>query len=359
MIGNDDALNSQDVNKWYGSIEALHRVNLIWERGKITSILGPSGSGKTTLGEIFAGLVRPDQGKIFMGREDVTSWKPDRRKVALMPQEWELFPHMTALENIGFGLWASGVPKRTRDERSRALLLTVGLADREQAFPQELSGGQQQRIALARALAAPNPFIVLDEPFSSIDQDTRGLLRNLLIAESHQRRGILLITHDRADALMLSDTIHCLTCGRLVMSGTPKQVYSAPVSLQAALLTGAASLIPLACNKTFSDAAVRIDRDSRRAPLPLMRSQPSPQLEYNEHACAIVRPEWLQIAKDGEFHLLGKVSSSSYSGGYYVVTFQDASSVQYQAYLNQDIQIGTYVPLCIKEGIELPVVLNN
>jgi ABC-type Fe3+/spermidine/putrescine transport system ATPase subunit len=326
-------LNSQDISKRYGSLEALHRVNLFWERGKITSILGPSGSGKTTLGEVFVGLVRPDEGKILAGGEDITSWRPDRRRISLLPQEWELFPHLTALENVSFGLWASGVAKNARDERARSLLFTVGLADREQSFPQELSGGQQQRVALARALAAPSPFVVLDEPFSSVDQDTRGLLRELLMAESRQGRGILLITHDRSDALVLSQTIHCLISGQLIMSGSPKQVYSEPVSLQAALLTGAAFLVPLSNAQELVNASSETSRTIHRAPIPLRPSHSSTQVEFGRKAFAVARPEWLQVANNEDFHLLGWVSSSSYSGAYYVVTLKGDSNGRYQIYL--------------------------
>jgi ABC-type Fe3+/spermidine/putrescine transport system ATPase subunit len=358
-VARHDALTSQGISKHYGSLQALQDVNLIWESGKITSILGPSGSGKTTLGEIFAGLVRPDEGRIMIGHEDTTDWKPNRRKISLMPQEWELFQHLTVLENVGFGLWASGVARKARDERARALLLTLGLADREQAFPQELSGGQQQRVALARALAAPNPLVVLDEPFSSVDQDTRGLLRILLTEESRQGRGILLITHDRADALMLSNTIHCLISGRLVMSGTPQQLYCTPVSLQAALLTGAAFLVPLSSNGITMTSSTGIAAGLRQIQLPLRRSRSSQELQFDDGASAIVRPEWLEIARNGEFHLAGNVNSSSYSGGYYVVTLKGVSNAFYQAHLDQDIPIGTSVPLCVKQGIELPVISNN
>lgn len=358
-MARQDALASQGISKHYGTLQALDQVNLIWEAGAITSILGPSGSGKTTLGEIFAGLVRPDEGRILIGREDITSWKPNRRKISLMPQEWELFPNMTVLENVGFGLWASGVARKARDKRARELLFTVGLADRERAFPHELSGGQQQRVALARALAAPNPFVVLDEPFSSVDQNTRGLLRALLTEESRQGRGILIITHDRTDALVLSNTIHCLISGRLIMSGTPQQLYRTPVSLQAALLSGAAFLVPLSSNGNTGTSSAGITADMRQIRLPLNQPRSSPEQRLDNGASAIIRPEWLEIARNEEFHFVGNVKSSSYCGEYYVVTLQGVSDGFYEANLDRDIPLGTSVPLCVKQGIELPVISNN
>ena len=356
---NHQAIHSENIGKCYGSIEALHRVSLNWERGKVTSILGPSGSGKTTLGEIFAGLVRPDEGQILAGGEDITTWKPDRRRISLLPQEWELFPHLTVLQNVGFGLWASGVARKSRDVRARALLLAVGLTDREHALPQELSGGQQQRVALARALAAPNPFVVLDEPFSSVDQDTRGLMRDLLSEEARQGRGILLITHDRSDALMLSNTIHCLSCGKLIMSGSPKKVYSEPVSLQAALLTGSAFLVPLFRNGKYETGSAESDGEIRRVRLPLLRSKLPLHAQSDRMDYAVARPEWLQVSQTDEFHLKGKVSSSCYSGGHYVVTLNGDHNSPYQAYVDRDIPVGTVVPFSIKRGIELPVISIN
>lgn len=269
-----------------------------------------------------------------------------------MPQEWELFPHLTALENVGFGLWASGVGKRDLNKRASDLLEVIGLAERKDALPQELSGGQQQRVALARALATPSPFVVLDEPLTSVDQDTRKSLRNYLLEESHRDRGILLITHDRGDALMLSQTIHCFLEGQLIMTGSPQDVYYAPVSLSAAMLTGEAFLIPLTVGGCFDETPPSRRGDVQRQPLPL-RETPG---ERSENWFAIARPEWLRVTHNGQYHLLGQVSSSRYLGRQFLVTLTDGPNAAYQAYSDCEFPRGASVRLSIKQGIQLPVV---
>ena|GEM_PF-544265 len=342
------------VSKFFGSVGALHRVSLTWEPGKITSLLGPSGSGKTTLGEIIAGLVTPDEGEIIMDGQDITRMNPSRRKIPLMPQEWELFPHLTALENVSFGLWAAGVDRRVRSKRAMDLLRVCGLAGREYAFARELSGGQQQRVALARALATPSPFVILDEPFTSVDQDRRSGLRDLLAEEARRGRAILLITHDRTDALMLSQTIHCLLGGRLIMSGTPQETYEEPSSLQAALLTGEAFIVPMRPKPSEGD--LELPSGLRRADLPLKKAAGDRiQLDATK-SCALGRPEWLTVASDGIYHLAGHVVSMRYTGSHYLVNLQDVDGVCYQAYIDSPPPMGAVVPLCVKKGIELPVV---
>lgn len=340
------SIESRSVSKQYGSISAVERVSLKWLPGNVTALLGPSGSGKTTLGEMFTGLVRPDEGKILIGSVDVTSLKPNLRGISLMPQEWELFPHLTILENVAFGLWASGADRKAQYARARSLLSAMGLLDREQALPRELSGGQQQRVALARALAAPCSFVVLDEPFSNVDNDTRRLLRNLLTEESRSGRGILLITHDRGDALALSDTMHCLANGRLIMSGSPDEVYSKPISLEAALLTGPAFLIPLSPEVTFESdvGSFQVSDALRRFP----RSTSTNACD----AVAIARPEWFRLSENGISGLRGNVVSSDFLGREYLITIKGPLGEQFQVYSERNVPRGEPVTINPKNDLE-------
>jgi iron(III) transport system ATP-binding protein len=352
-------IESRSASKRYGSISAVEQVSLKWSRGRITALLGPSGSGKTTLGEIFTGLIRPDEGRILVGSDDVTSWTPNRRGISLMPQEWELFPHLTILENVTFGLWASGATRAVQYARAKSLLSAVGLLDREEALPRELSGGQQQRVALARALAAPNAFVVLDEPFSSVDNDTRRLLRDLLSEESRSGRGILLITHDRADALALSSMIHCLANGRLVMSGSPNEVYSKPISLEAALLTGPAFLIPLSSELNSASNVGALETSDGLKRLPKSTSTITGTSVGSNDSFAIARPEWFRLSEDGISGLHGNVISSDYLGREYLITIKGTLSAPFLVYSERSVPLGETVSITLKNESEHSMIVPH
>lgn len=268
-----------------------------------------------------------------------------------MPQEWELFPHLTILENVAFGLWASGADRTAQYARARSLLSAIGLVDRERALPKELSGGQQQRVALARALAAPSAFVVLDEPFSSIDSDTRRLLRNVLRDESRSGRGILLITHDRTDALALSDTIHCLANGRLIMSGSPDEVYSKPLSLEAALLTGPAFLIPLSSALNSPSKLGSFEACNALKGLPRSTSTIFETSGVTSDSFAIARPEWFRLSENGRSGLFGRVISSDFLGREYLITIKGALGEEFQVYSESDVPLGATVSITPKNEV--------
>lgn len=233
------------LTKSYGRLKALDDVSLWIRPGELTAVLGPSGSGKSTLGEVLAGTLRPDRGLVRVDGADVTLWPAHRRGIPLAPQEWDLFPHLTAAENIAFSLRARGVAWAEQREISAAMLARVGLAGRGHALPHQLSGGQQQRVAVARTLAMRSRYAVLDEPFANVDKDTRALLGGLLREEVQVGKGIVFVTHDQSDGLSLADRVIGLVDGVVVANGTPADVYAAPASLAAARLTGDAFLVPL------------------------------------------------------------------------------------------------------------------
>lgn len=217
--------------------------------GELLALVGPSGSGKSTLLRLVAGLVRPAQGRIECGS---TCWfdsardlhlSPQQRRVGFVPQNYGLFPHMTALGNVMAGLHP--VPAREREARARRWLSRVHLAGLEQRRPAQLSGGEQQRVALARALVREPSILLLDEPFSAVDQVTRQTL-HLELAELKQELGIpvVLVTHDLDEALLLADQMTLLAAGRTLQSGRPQAVMAAPVNAEAARLLGMRNLLP-------------------------------------------------------------------------------------------------------------------
>ena len=213
--------------------------------GEVVAILGPNGAGKTTLLRTIAGLVPLDAGVITLdGRvlDDPARGvlvPPEERPLGVVFQDYLLFPHLDAADNVAFGLCCRGVPRREARRRAATWLARVGLAGHERTRPGRLSGGQQQRVALARALAIEPRVLLLDEPLSALDVETRGDLRRTLRALLDGFAGIrLLVTHDPLEARALADRLVILESGRVVQSGTPDEVTARPRSAFASRLAG-------------------------------------------------------------------------------------------------------------------------
>jgi sulfate transport system ATP-binding protein len=226
---------AREVTKRFGRFVALDRVNVEVPAGALVALLGPSGSGKTTLLRIIAGLEAPDAGTIELLGEDVTGQGVRERRVGFVFQHYALFRHLTAFENVAFGLRVR--PKATRPPESKlrarvhdllSLVRLDGLADR---YPNQLSGGQRQRVALARALAIEPRVLLLDEPFGALDARVRQELRQEL-RRLHDELGVtgVLVTHDQEEALEVADRIVVLNQGRVEQAGAPDELYDRPAS---------------------------------------------------------------------------------------------------------------------------------
>ncbi len=235
------------VWKRFGSVEALRGVSLTVREGELFTLLGPSGCGKTTLLRIVAGLLEPDQGRIFFDGDDVTGVPPHKRNVGMVFQDLALFPHMTVYDNVAYGLRVRRVPEGEVRRRVREILELVRLDPGEFASrrPGQLSGGQQQRVALARALVIEPRVLLLDEPFSHLDYK----IRQELMAEFkklQKRLGIttIYVTHDQTEAMLLSDRIAVMNAGRVEQVGRPDEVYEKPRTLFVASFFGDANILP-------------------------------------------------------------------------------------------------------------------
>ncbi|MEX5636785.1 ABC transporter ATP-binding protein [Parafrankia sp. FMc2] len=241
------ALTVSQVTKSFGATTALAGVDLRVPDGTVTAVLGPSGCGKTTLLRLVAGFGDPDGGTIDFGGERVfgpgRSLPAQRRRVGYVPQEGALFPHADVTANIGFGLPRA---ERRAGRRAAELLDLVGLdASLAHRFPHQLSGGQQQRVALARALAPRPSLVLLDEPFSSLDAALRlSTARAVVEALRINRTTALLVTHDQNEALSLADQAAVMSAGRIIQTGSPQEIYSAPGSPVVAAFVGAAVFVP-------------------------------------------------------------------------------------------------------------------
>lgn len=199
----------QGVSKSFGAIRALEDVSFTARPGEFVALIGPSGCGKTTLLKIIAGLVVPEAGRIEIGGTRVTGPGPDR---ALVFQDFALMPWGTVLRNVAFGLELRGTGRREREEVARRIITRVGLAGFEDHYPHQLSGGMQQRVGVSRALAVSPKILLMDEPFASVDEQTRRLLQDdLLGLWAEDRKTILLVTHSMDEAIYLSDRVVVLS----------------------------------------------------------------------------------------------------------------------------------------------------
>ena len=221
----------ENLYKSFGQNEVLSDINLEIEEGQLVTLLGPSGCGKSTLLRCLAGLETVTSGKVYLDGKDITDVDPKNRGIGMVFQQYSLFPNMTALQNVKFGLAMKKVDKEEADLRSKKILEVVGLGDKMDHYPSQMSGGQQQRAALARAIVTEPKVLLLDEPLSAID----ALLRHSLqveIRRIQQSLGItaIFVTHDQEEAMVMSDKIHLMYQGQIEQSASPIELYTKPKS---------------------------------------------------------------------------------------------------------------------------------
>jgi len=204
----DIAVSVRNVSKKYGDVQALKDLSLDFPRGELTSLLGPSGCGKTTLLKIIAGLIPATSGEIEVNGRSVTGPGPDR---AFVFQDFALMPWASVIRNVAFGLELRGVPKSQREAVAEKYIREVGLAGFEKKFPHQLSGGMRQRVGLARALSVDAPVLLLDEPFSAVDEQTRRKFQeDLLQLVANEKKTFIFVTHSIEEAVYVSDQIAIL-----------------------------------------------------------------------------------------------------------------------------------------------------
>ncbi len=234
------------VGKAFGPVRAVYGVTLEVAAGELMAVLGPSGCGKTTLLRLIAGFERPDAGTISVGGTELAGPAvfvgPDKRRVGIVFQDYALFPHLSVLANVAFGL--SRHSDEERASVTRRTLELVGLQHKEACHPHELSGGERQRVALARALAPGPQLVLLDEPFSSLDASLRGDLRReveLILRDAGATA--LLVTHDQEEALSVADRVAVMREGEIVQVGAPQEVYGRPANRWAAGFLGEVNIL--------------------------------------------------------------------------------------------------------------------
>ncbi len=220
------------VSKRFGTNAVIENLSVEFESGRFSVILGPSGCGKTTLLSLIAGLERVSGGRILIGDREVQDAAPKDRGIAMVFQDYALYPHMDVAGNIGYALRVARVPKAERGRRIEAAARTVGLGGFLERRPSQLSGGQRQRVAIARAIIREPRVLLYDEPLSNLDAQLRAEMR-MELSELHRRIGAtsLFVTHDQAEAMTLADKILILNQGRIEQFAAPREIYHAPASV--------------------------------------------------------------------------------------------------------------------------------
>ncbi len=235
----------QDLSRTFGATRALDGLSLEIAPGELVALLGPSGCGKTTALRIVAGFESADAGSVIVDGKDISSVPPARRDMGMVFQSYSLFPNMSALDNVAFGLRMRKLGAAARRKRATEQLDLVGLAEQAKQYPHQLSGGQQQRVALARALAIEPRVLLLDEPLSALDAKVRLQLREQ-IRTLQQRLGTttMFVTHDQEEALSMADRVGVMRQGRLEQIAAPDKLYDDPVTAFVAEFVGVMNRIP-------------------------------------------------------------------------------------------------------------------
>ena len=332
------AVRCTGLSKAFGTAKAVEDLHLSVEQGRILALLGPSGCGKTTTLRLIAGFEMPDAGTVEIGARAVatstTSLPPEKRNVGMVSQEYALFPHMTVMANIAYGL--SRGPQRA--DRVREMMSLAGLEGLAHRMPHQLSGGQQQRVALARALAPEPELILLDEPFSNLDaalrnqvrQDTRKILRA-------SGSTAVFVTHSREEALLMGDLIALMNQGRVEQVDTPKRIFHAPTTRFGASFMGIADFLPA---RIFDGA---LWTELGYTPLP-------DGLSCEEGVDVMVRPDDVTLRPSGSGQ--GVIIDRTFQGAFYLyrVSLTSGSVVHCLELHTEEYDVGTQVKLRLNAG---------
>lgn len=296
----------EKVSKIFGKdVVAVDAIDLHVDAGKLVTLLGPSGCGKTTTLRMIAGLEMASSGRILIGDRDVTKLPATDRDVSMVFQSYALFPHMTVLENVMYGLTFSGFGKDESQSRALAGLDLVGLRGFDRRLPSELSGGQQQRVAVARALVLEPQVLLFDEPLSNLDAKLRRQVREDIRAiQQDLGLTVVYVTHDQEEALAVSDEIVVMRNAAIAQKGTPRALYDAPNDRFVADFIGEANL--LACDiVSVEDDTAAIEIEGYQYRLPSRGLPVGP-------ATLAVRPSRIMLG--GDAGIPATVSKATYVG---------------------------------------------
>jgi spermidine/putrescine transport system ATP-binding protein len=315
------AVDIQAVRKCYGPVVAVDDVDLAIRRGEFFSLLGPSGCGKTSLLRMIGGFESIDGGQILLDGEDISSVPAYARNTNMIFQNLALFPHMTVLENVAFGLRRKRVPRAEIGPRVDAALRLVQLETLGNRLPDQLSGGQRQRVAMARALINRPSVLLLDEPLGALDLQLRIAMQEEL-RRLHRALGntFIFVTHDQGEAMSMSDRIAIMNRGRIQQIGTPEEIYESPTNRFVAAFVGHTNLLEGVV--TGLESGVRVVLDCAGLSIPCRSAR---RMEIGQKATAALRYEKVSVASESSpeaVRLDGVVTDRTYLGNAVRLTCQ-------------------------------------
>jgi spermidine/putrescine transport system ATP-binding protein len=321
-------LEVRSLAKRFASHLAVDSVSFTVARGSFFSILGPSGCGKTTLLRMIAGFIQPDGGTIAIGGRDMAQVAPNRRPVNMVFQHLALFPMMSVVQNVAFGLARRGVGRAERLRRAEAMLERVGLAGAGAKGTDELSGGQRQRVAIARSMVLEPTLLLLDEPLGALDLKLREHMKlELKQLQSSFRTTFVYITHDQSEALVLSDHVGVMNHGRFEQLGTPQELYYSPATAFVAGFVGANNRI-VGKALAIEESLVELQTSGGW----VVRARRHGAVSAGADAEAFLRPEAATLGRTaaelppGQLRAAGEVVSLLFDGANSVVLLRELHS---------------------------------
>ena len=301
----------ENITKKFNETVAVDNVSCTFEAGTLTTLLGPSGCGKTTSLRIIAGLERATSGRILVENEDVTLLPATDRDVSMVFQSYALFPHMSVLENVSYGLKMINVPKEEFTEKSLETLKLVNLEGYENRMPSELSGGQQQRVAVARAIVLKPKVLLFDEPLSNLDAKLRRQVRED-IREIQQKLGVttIYVTHDQEEALAISDKVIVMNNAIIAQQGSPKELYNFPKTKFVANFIGDANVVKA--------EIINQNNNIYEIQLAEMKINIKSEQKLESSVSVSIRPEKINISNNHEENsIYASVNNASFVGNSY------------------------------------------
>ena len=327
-------LKVENISKCFNKTHAVDNVSFEVKEGEILSLTGESGCGKSTLLRIIAGLEKADKGSIFLEGQDISNTKPEKRGFGFVFQNLSLFPHLSVEKNI---LFAIPKKKRTKSQLYE-LLEKTGMVGLENRYPHELSGGQQQRVALARSLAIEPKILILDEPFSSLDELLKAKIRDEIFHLLKELKiTTIMVSHQASDSFLIADQLVIMRNGRILQKNTPPEIYQNPISEYVFFFFGASVIIH---GKKDSGKAITSFGN--------LNIKDLPEEEFN----LCIRPENIMIASERNASLSGRVHGKLFKGSHDVLTIQSLTSEErFDLETERSYhEVGDHIYLQVSEG---------